>query len=63
MVRIYRLKCFFKSQGSLSNGYYTNLLQGHMTEKGEILEAGFIDHNMDLDVRPFSQSFLFPPLF
>lgn len=50
----------FKSQGSLSNGYYTDLLQGHMTEKEEIQGARYIDHDMGLDVGPSSQSFFFP---
>lgn len=42
----------FKSQGSLSNGYYTDLLQGYVTKKREILEEEYVYHYMDLYV-PF----------
>lgn len=49
----------FKSQGPLSNGYYTDLLQGHMTEKGAIQDVRCVYHYMDFYVSSSSQSFFY----
>lgn len=47
----------FRSQGPLSNGYYTDLLQGHMTEKGAISDVRCVYHYMDFYVGSSTQSF------
>lgn len=54
-----------KSLGRLSNGYYTDLLQGHMTEKETIQDVRCVYHYMDFYVSSFSQLFFYnlSPLF